>query len=418
MDAQSFLQTVLPAGEWSNINVVSADGLMSGRDWAILATADWQRRGEVAAFIKFIRAAGPTAGKDTHIVTNAERLRQIEARLQKVRQSRNIPVVPILEIRMILDKGLLLAMERVQIVQTLIDSGKAGRDLATKLLIQLNPDKIQSPQIWHHFDVCARNIGITRDGRPVFIDIESIYFETDGNIAVTVPVFKPWRLPQALKNEVLGGTRAEGIIIQMSAQLANQKLKSEIILAAAECCLGAIPHPIDPLDWLASFSGNKQALTFLEALSLLSKGKEVDLDGLAAMIQAIVPSADPIRAPSHPVDPSPPNPTSDAAPISSTPSPAASDWEALHETLTGQARALRRAELTKDEITKYREQLEQITAQFPEALPVWNELLLVAISYELDRDRAFLVVNRALDIHGDDKGLKQWKQILSTWKAT
>ncbi|GMT96686.1 hypothetical protein KH5H1_08050 [Corallococcus caeni] len=416
MDYQNFLRTILPAGEWSDINVVNGDGMMNGRNWATLATARWHRKGGVAAFIKFIHAAGPAAGRETRDITDAERLRQILMRVQRIAQSPSIPSVAVLDARMILDKGLLLAMEQVTVIQTLVDKGLATPDLAITILRDLDPDIEAGAQKWHHFDVCARNLGLTNGGKPVYLDIESIYFEDAGRIPVTLPAFKAWRLPSPLKAEVVNTNNFDGQAIHLNTDLATRKIKSEIMLVAAECCLGPIPYPIDPLDWLKSFKQNTYAIALLDAYSRLIAGQSVSLTTLASTLR----SAGPIEAPFPPPLAAPvAQQTKDATAVFPRPtSPSENgDWQALHATLTEQARALRRAELNETKRTNYRTQLEDIANRFPEALPVWNELLLLAISYERDRDNALSVVNRALSFHRDNKDLQHWKQILSAWSA-
>lgn len=418
MDPQQLLQTILPAGEWSNVKVVNADGMMQDRNWAVLATADWQRRGGVPAFIKFIQAAGHSAGPTTLLVTDISRLKQLERRLSEVRTHTEIPLVPILELRMILDKGLLIVMERISILQTLIDENKASSTLAVKLLSTLDHASADVPA-WHHFDVCARNIGIRENGAPVFIDVESVYLADRGKIPVTLPAFKPGRLPRKLKLEVLSSAIANGHEIHLPSALALRKFRCEVILAASECCLGPMPVSMDPLGWLDGFAISPVAACFAKALRQIEAGEMVTLQNVASELgkldptylnKALVDSKLP-RVEPYPIK----IPTQGDSKESQLPISRQNGWEAGFRSLAGQASSLRRGELRKDELLQYRERLESIVQNFPDASPVWEELLLLAISYERSRDRARLIVDRALLANSNDRGFQDWKQILTAW---
>lgn len=418
MDPEQLLRTVLPAGEWSNVKLVSAGGMMQTGNWAVLATADWQRRGGVPAFIKFIQAAGPGAGRDTLLVTDPSRLKHLEQRLAEIRRNNRIPLVPILELRMIFDKGLLIVMERISILQTLIDENKADLALAVKLLNGLDHSSADV-HAWHHFDVCARNIGIRANGAPVFIDIESVYLADRGQIPVTLPAFKPWRLPGRLKEEVLSSTIQKGQEIHLPASLALRKFRCEVILAAAECCLGSIPGVMDPLRWLDSFAMSPVSACFAKALRQIEAGEIVTLQSVASELgkldptylnKALVNSGLP-RAAAYSVKLTAQNDLKE----NHIPAFRQDGWEAAFRSLAEQTSSLRRGELRKDGLVQYRERLENIVQNFPDASPVWEELLLIAISYERNRDRARLIVDDALKANGNHRGFQKWKQILAAW---
>jgi len=120
------LLDVLPAGEWTNIQIVDQPlGLMASNEWAVLAKATCVRDGGKAAFIKFVLEAGTRAGVNTRMMTSGSRLDAIYERLQRLRQLvENIPIVPLLDVQRTAN-GLLIGMEEVTPLRKLIDKGEA-----------------------------------------------------------------------------------------------------------------------------------------------------------------------------------------------------------------------------------------------------------------------------------------------------
>jgi hypothetical protein len=68
-------------------------------------------------------------------------------------------------------------------------------------------------------------------------------------------------------------------------------------------------------------------------------------------------------------------------------------------------------------ITKYQNRLAELTMKYPEAGAIWEERLVLAVSYQQDPDGARAVVEAALRAVPNDASFERWRNILSIWKS-
>jgi hypothetical protein len=338
-----------------------------------------------------------------------------------------LPLVPILDLRMILDKGLLIAMERVTPLRELIDSGKAGPGVASRVLRSFD---ITPHSTWHHFDICPRNIGVRADGTPVFIDIESFYMSTGNDFAVTVPAYKDFRLPGSLRDTILKHVRPGGNELQLPRKVAAEKYKFEVILAAADAAIGSVPDILNNSleEWFARWPASTHTQFFHAAFrTLLQNPASVSLADLADRLSGVPAAAFVAPINGAPALFAPVSPVASAVPIVATiPVVAAGpamlqtspeEWRLEFEGLRSEARALRRGDLLGAGITKYQDRLAALVAKHPKAGAIWEERLVLAVSYQQDPDGARAVVEAALGAIPNDPGFERWRNILSTWKS-
>jgi hypothetical protein len=416
------LHALLPAGEWADLQLVNQPpGLLAGRGWARLAKAKRIRGGGRAAFIKFFVAAGSEAGNSTLVFTGCDRLTDMFERLQQIQKMGDrIPIVPLLEIRQT-ESGLLVAMEEVTPVGDLIERGEAYH-LSARILEDLDPDINGGG--WHHFDVCPRNIGLLPSGRCVLIDLDSFYLETEGKYNISVPAWKPFRAPRGLVVDVQDQLGAGGI----DRSLAGRKLRFEVALAAAECVLGPIPFAgqNQNLDrriveaWVERADSADAAVLFWkrELLAVIDTAVLPPLQELREKLEsALAPGAEPTGAPLVQA------PTGDAESVqlpeisisAIQPDPAQSDWLNDWALMLPTIHTLRAGKLSGEQVVEYRQALLQIAARHPTQADVWNELLLVVISYEKNAALALSLVTEALEhIPGND-GLVRMRNIIQMW---
>lgn len=419
------LVDLLPAGEWANVQVLNQpEGMMANRAWAVLARAKRVRDGGKAAFIKFIVAAGSQAGDDTLMVTSSGRLGELHERLRQLHQLEDtVPIVPLLYVQLT-ENGLLIAMEEVRPLSDFIDKGEAYH-LSAKVLEDLDPDA--NGNGWHHFDVCPNNIGLLPNNRCVLIDVESLYLESEGAYNVSVPAWKWFRAPRELKLDVhnqLGEKER-----RIDKDLAARKLRFEIALAAAECVLGPMPFKgvNQNLDrsaveaWVERANAADAAVLFWkrELLAAIDSGSFPAFQELREKLEsALVSDAEPAGA--APLAQAPTCGTESAQPaeiaISAIPvDPAQSDWLEEWALILPMVHALRAGKLGEEQIAEYRQALQQVALRHPTQADVWNELLLVVISYEKNAVLALSVVTEALEhIPGDD-GLVRMRNIIQMW---
>lgn len=414
------LNDLLPAGEWANVQVLNQPaGMMAKKAWAVLAKAKRVRDGGKAAFIKFIVAAGSHAGDTTLMFTSPDRLGGLHERLRQLHQLEDtVPIVPLLDIQRT-EKGLLIAMEEVRPLSDFIDKGEAYH-LSAKVLEDLDPDTDGIG--WHHFDVCPKNIGVLPSGRCVLIDLDSVYLEREGRYDISAPAWKPFRAPQGLVQDVFYELELGGV----GRIVAARKLRFEIALAAAECVLGPILSTGQNLDrgtinaWIASADAADPAVVFWkqELLAAIDTGNFPTLQELREKLEsALGAGTEPAGAPLVQV---PTDSTESARPpaiaISAiSADPAQAEWLEEWALVLPMVHALRAGKLDGKQIVEYRQALRQVAARYPAQADVWNELLLVVISYEKDAELALSVVNEALDkIPGND-GLARMRNIIQMW---
>lgn len=414
------LQAMLPAGEWAHLQVLNqTPGMMAGKNWAVFAKATRIRDGGKRAFIKFIVSAGSHAGDTTLLVTSRDRLGDLFGRLRRIQQMGDaVPIVSLLEIKHS-DAGLLIAMEEVTPLINRIDRGEAYH-LSTRVLSDLDPDA--SANGWHHFDVCPNNIGVREDGQCVLIDVESFYLESNGGYNVSVPAWKPFRTPSGLERDVQVQLAAG----EFDRQLGTRKLRFEIALAAAECVLGPLLSSGNNLDkqgveaWVANADGTDPAVIFWkqELLQAVDTGSFPPLHELRARLEAAIGSeSEPTGAPLVQV---PPIETGTMPEFSSAdpmfpPIAAQSGWLNEWALVLPMVHALRAGKLGGKQIVDYRVVLQQLASRYPTEATVWNELLLVVISYEKNPLLAAAVVDEALRHIPNSEDLVRMRDIVRMW---
>jgi hypothetical protein len=416
------LHALLPAGEWADLQILNqTPGMMADRKWALFAKAKRIRGGGRAAFIKFVVSADSQAGDTTLLVTSGNRLKDLHERLTHIQQlGDTVPIVPLLEIQHT-GNGLLIAMEEVTPLRELIDRGEAYH-LSTKVLSDLDPDA--NGNGWHHFDVCPNNIGLLRSERCVLIDVESFYLEAEGKYSVSVPAWKPFRAPRGLDVEVQVQLGAGGI----DKSLAARKLRFEVALAAAECVLGPIPFITGQknLDkrtieaWIAKADAADPAVVFWkqELLAAVDTASFPSLRELRERLEfAVKSNTEPTGAPLVQV------PAVGADPVQATrttisaipPLPAQSEWLKEWALILPMVHALRAGRLDGGQIVEYRQVLQQLAARYPTQADVWNELLLVVISFEKNPLLALSLVTEALEHIPGSEDLARMRNIVQMW---
>lgn len=411
----------LPAGEWGALRVLNkseGDGVMADRDWALLAEATALRHGGRDAFLKCIVAASNSAGDQTHAMTGRQRLERVRERLGAIaRMSPTVPLVEILECRF-LDgfDALLIAMERVTTLHTVIEEQRAGSELALQVLRRLAP---ASPELWHHLDVCPKNIGLTKSGAVVYIDVESMYVGV-GTMFELSNLFGKWfRFPDPIYSSIRDDLQRNRNC--MTAGVGAVKQAFDLALVAAECSLQGIPPFGSGITeaWLQALvddvEEDKKPLAEFWAHGLrpaVASGTALDLKKLADDLANLI-AGKPVTtaSSSHPKDsaPKPPTPATPATPVT--------DFDRDWNSLQPKARALRRDALPRTEIEQYRGELTALVQRYAHEAKIWDELLLILISYQRDRDGALRVVRAAREQLPQDANIKRMCEIVTMWAA-
>lgn len=424
--ADEFLRS-LPAGEWVDVRLQEKSGLMAESNWAVLATANCVRRGGRRLFLKCIFPASESAGPTSVLMTAAPRLSRLENRLRRLQQVQaRLPIVPILEVQRLpgID-ALLIAMEPATPLDSLIDGGTAGPELAIKLLRSLH---VSESVDWHHFDVCPSNLGICDNGDVVLLDVDSLFLDDHGRFAVSLAIWKPFRSPPKVKNAV--AEDMERLAMHLERATAVRKYSFEVALAAAECSIGRLPQfdQATIADWLASWARRRDFKPpFLvdfwqERLRAAIAGDSaVDLNAIADALEKamrasgfeVTASAPQVSTPAEPERCATKTADVPTAPVSTLATPWINEWESLRPS----AESLRRDRLTTAALLEYRKKLLDAAARFPLERQVWLELLLVAISYERDPRQASEIADQAVKNLPGDKELRRWKRIVQMWQT-
>jgi hypothetical protein len=425
LDPRQNLIAELPAGEWADVQVLNQPpGMMAGRNWAVFAKAKWLRRGGRSAFIKFIIPAGSQAGSDTEIVTGGERLKRLCERLQAINAiGKAVPLVPLLEVRLT-PRGLLIAMEEVTPLSNIIERGESY-DLSLQVLRDLDPESEGNPA-WLHFDICPLNIGVLHDNRCVLIDVESFYLEEGGrHYDVSVPAWKYFRAPHFLVREV----NEKLDLNDTDRPLAVKKVGFEVALAAAECVLG----PLLPSrggftealleSWVANADSGDPAVEFWhkELQHLLRTGQVRPVRDMARRLEAALQQG---RAPIH----APRVTVAALKPESERSVEVSMDvisveleqdvpagWETDWLLLKPSAHALRAGKFDQVRIAEYRSALERLVQQYPARRELWDELLLLTVSYQKDPIAALAIAGSALGHFPNDAEFERQRNIIQKW---
>ncbi|HEY2383962.1 MAG TPA: hypothetical protein VGK48_22525 [Terriglobia bacterium] len=407
----------LPAGEWAEIRTLNKPpGMMADHNWAIFARARWLRDGGKPGFIKFIVRAGSKAGADTEMITGHDRLKGVFDRLVSLQAfGLAIPLVPLFEVQLKAE-GLLVAMEELEPLHDIIKRGEAY-SLSLKILEDLDPEKDKGPS-WLHFDICPMNIGVLANGRCVLIDVESFYLEKDDVFQVSIPAWKPFRAPQDLVDKVQDQL-ATGSVDKSTAYL---KQRYEIALAAAECVLGPLaPHGNLTSSvlktWLSAADPKDRAVQFWARTlqAALDNGQIRPIRELHDELQSSLSEVEDVdHAPLVHEPVLPPISIGEGA-VPSAPGGGPEGWEEDWNLLKPAAYALRAGKLENEQLPQYRLALERLARKYPSQRLFWNELLLVAISYEKNAAEALAYANEALQHLRDDPDLNRMRNIIQRW---
>jgi hypothetical protein len=344
-------------------------------------------------------------------------LKQLYAKLLELRKVQDsIPIVKIFEVSLN-SHGLLVAMEEVRVLQNLIDQGDAEQ-FAVSVLRTFARDGSTGKK-WLHLDICPKNIGVRDDGTLAFLDLDSVYLESSTGYLVTVPAWKPFRAPDAIFRRVQDGL-VQGTL---DGPTAAQKVRFEVLLAATECVFGALPVDaggfLDEarLDrWLATAEKDDPVAVVVrkEFKSAVSGGPIRELPEIAADIEkglatrstatvrkVVVPNRDAQES------------TLPAAVPGAGERASAFDvqWVALKPS----AHALRAGKLNRQMVVEYKRALEACLRADPKHPELWEELLLVLISYEKDARAAWDAVTEAVKHLPEHAGLLRTLDVVRPW---
>ncbi len=256
--------------------MVEARGMMSGR--ALQANALWEREGGIPARLKYFMPSGDFAGEKTRALVGNNRLDRLEQRLRAAMKAGPPALVRLLHVgRPRGLQGLLVAMERVTPIRDAIVGGRLSAENVADLVEQLS----YSQSMWMHYDICPGNTGMTRDGRFVFIDPDSYYEASEDGVHITLPAKKD-RLPSQFWIRLAAEAKADGEVgCKLDLALARDKHDGEVLLLAAECCLGPLVQQLcsDYVDgWVADADcSDSVKRVLLGPLQAICRGESIDL---------------------------------------------------------------------------------------------------------------------------------------------
>lgn len=386
------LMEALPAGIWAELTPRDAGGMMAHEGGAVHFTARWIP-GNRPSHLKCFPSRGESASATAASLVGHERLVRLRARLERLRNQRQPFVVDIFAVEELNNPpALLVAMELV----TQLRDRPPDAALAHQVLEQLGTRDDQTA--WIHFDICPKNTGITADNRLVLIDPDSMYQVEGPQVGISLPAFKSWRLPIVILREL---QQALSSGLGLPLHLAQKKHNAEVIVLAAECCLGWSGRPLE--EWVANSNASPELRTFWD--------KE-----LASLLQGRVDSPlrvlDRLRKVSRSTSASAPAIAAEAPPDDSSLA-RATQWESL----AGWRRALRLDQLRGGRLLDYKRRLLALAEANPSDKRWWQELLLVSVAYERSPVAAKQIVEAALKQHPDDAGFALERQVIEVWLA-
>ncbi len=401
MSPQEQLRSLLPAGEWSEIKLVSdPGGMMADQAGAIHATARHLRFGGSDAYLKLLPSRGESAGERTKRFAGATRLERVCQRLQRAMRSEELPLAPLLEVRY-LDAwpGLLIAMKQVQPIHMELQAGKLSVPLAVEVLSRLGSDKCGD---WIHYDICPKNTGLLTDRSSVFIDPESLYLADDVRLDVSLPAFKFHRTPTELADEC----QNNAIDGSLTVQMARKKHDAELLVLGAECCLGlfGLNFSSTAVDrWCDSAQADPALVEFWrQELHQLASGDVANPSEIAAALQEHQARRTRTTAESHVV----PLQRSDLK------LEEVSRWDEFEESRL----ALRRDMLARNELREYRERMLKLGRKNgSDDRRWWDEVLLIALAYEKNPRIAEILASEALRLFPSDPDFTRKHQLARMW---
>lgn len=404
----------LPLGDWAGLKRVEAgEGLMATRFGATLARAVHVRSGGTPAFLKILPCATDSAGPQTQDALAADRLRRLEQRLKSVAsEGERIPVVRMLEVRLAEgEEYLLIAMERLEMLQSRLERGQACLSLAIRLLKRLAPEDAS----WVHFDVCPRNIGVDDTGVPWLIDPDSVFLLDDGGVRASGLFCKPFRAVQSVFRRVVESQRSGDFDIE----ILRVRQAMEVAIAAAECALGqeaAIPsrqHHVD--EWLPSWlesarRGAPDLVAVFEShiTPAIAACSRVDLNALAIALENFKRSAaasQPAQSSREMANEEPVQGDTDTDVVDV----ATSSWAAM----APHARRLRADRMGALELADYVGRLESLLSEDPACEEAWLEMMYTQLCFMGDAAGAAETLDRATDALPESAVLRHWRNVLT-----
>lgn len=437
----------LPAGEWANARPLEDNiGIMARR--AVRATATWARKG-IPVFLKCTPVSREGVSSFTGLLTDPNRLEGIRLRLTRA-QLTSGPLVKLHYVDWIGEdeKWLLIAMDPVQPLSEALTASVPNTTLAISVLRTLAVARCDG---WFHFDICPSNTGVDVSGRVVFIDPES-YFELRPRSNVSIGLAKWMRLSPLLRRAL----RNQPDETTVPRELAEAKHNSEVLLLAAECCLGHfnrqefneqcirdwcrdpacdprlqefwLPHLLeacagDALD-LAALSDTLERVSCAPpqdkpdpVLTLPSEPQSVE-NHPPAVIHSTLLAPPPAR--SQPVE----GPTSNTR---TSPAEVAilatadklvfdiknlTDWSDFEPI----RRAMRERRLNSSQLAMYRTRLQKCAEAEPKRREWWVELLMLTLVYLIDPVDAARVAAAALTHFPNDEEFIRDRQMAERWR--
>jgi len=425
------LAEILPAGEWADVKSADESGtLMTEEDWGLFCRARSVREGGRPVFIKWFRPAPDGATTTTREYTGPSRLARVQDRIGRLRvspaQTHLVEIVAVSP----LAGGLMVAMDDVTPLEKLLTGPSVS--LAATVLRDLDPEHFGGS--WMHLDICPRNIGVTRQGKCVLIDLDSAYLGAPKTFRVRTPALKQQRLPRAMNEQLLDELAAQ----EITASTALRKMQQEVLLAATECVFGQFPASgfgvtRDQLAaWLSASPVDARLVAFFRdrineayfsnapiSIGAIRQGLEAIASAIPPMGVSPVPLAPVSSDSSAVVGPVPVETVGAAVAADGEPSkiPLVTGWEAAWRGVLGEGRQLRLDRLGRAAIHTYFERLERLRAEYPSQREVHDELLFVAIGYRRDPRLARDVAGIALAQFPGDAALKRWIRIIDNWIA-
>lgn len=410
-DKEDAFLIALPAGEWQVQRIHRKPGGMMEKT-SVHADALWLRHNRTA-YLKCIQERGSSAGPETGLLAGTERLETLQLRLAEAARS-NGPLVPILSVDFVGNpRWLLIAMEPVATLSSRIKEDTPNTRLAFDVLEQLPTARCDG---WFHFDICPSNTGVLANGKLVFIDPESYFPVSGDDNKVSIGAHKAYRIPEALLEQCRiafrKGTFSRHAIIC--------KHDAEVILLAAECCLG--PFNRDGLnertaaEWCRSSAAPNILRSFWEQqLALLCQRATPDPLSVASALRELEQAADRPREPSRIIVAGPAHDgyvrkAPRAANFDFARMMTWSDFQPVRE-------AMRERTLTPDELANYLSRLRDVARSSPSQRQMWVELLMITLAFARNPAVAADIAAEALIHHPSDAEFEHDRMVAERSRA-
>lgn len=381
---------------------------------AIHLTADDGDTGE-ELYLKCVPVRGESAGSQTGSLAGANHLIQRRTRVQEGQKTSG-PIVTVPYVDFVGDPSwLVTAMERLQPLHKLIEAGGTDAAFAVALLRTLAAEYCDG---WFHYDLCPRNLAVRADGAVVFIDIDSYFPLSEGDeVNISLGAHKLWRVPPDLRAKCRLGFE----LGQIDRDAALRKHDCEVILVAAECCLGLYSRDFDAVEidpWCdASHAEQDIRDLWKHELHLLCANGKAEPARVAAGLQALRP----FQPRSTPVDvrastpfPAPAEPAVETAAGRNAPL----DFNAMvtWEDFGLARRTMRERALSQQELREYGSRLWDRARSMPGDRRWWVELLMLTLTFNIDLEDAIKTAGAALEHFPDDEEFSYDLRMARRWR--